>query len=71
MGPRTDFLFARPSFIEGMARVLDLGDTLTEYNESLTGSQADLIALRSDWEMVGQDLRTAVETVRKELPEGR
>ena len=52
-----DFLFARPSFIEGFARVLDFGDTLTEFNQSVTGEQADLIALTMDWQALGFDLR--------------
>ena len=54
------FLFARPSFVEGIARVLDMGDTLTEFNQSLHGSQADRIALASDWMAVGCDIRDAI-----------
>ena len=53
------FLFARPSFLEGWARVFDVGDTLTEYNRSLTPEQADYLAMRADWMAVGDDLRAA------------
>ncbi len=49
-------LYARPSFIEGMGRAIDLGATLVEYNTSLTPEQADLIALRSDIQAVRADL---------------
>ncbi len=55
------FLFARPSFFEGMARVLDLGDTLTEFNRSITPAQANNIALRSDWQVVGNTIRKVAE----------
>jgi len=36
MGRYTDLLYARPSFLEGMARVADIGGTLQVYNESPT-----------------------------------
>lgn len=49
-------LYARPSFLEGMGRAIDLGGTLVEYNTSLTPEQADLIALRSDIQAVRADL---------------
>lgn len=64
MGPVTDFLFARPSFWGGAARVFDLGNTLTEYNRSLTPAQADLVALRSDWRLIAEDMRQAGRTVQ-------
>lgn len=59
MGDYTTFLFARPSFLEGMARVLDLGNTLSEYNRAVTPAQADALALYSDWAAIGQDFRMA------------
>ena len=61
---RTDFLFARPSFIEGIASVLDLGATLIEYNESKTPEDADYIALKSDWGVIGNDIKNAIETFK-------
>ena len=53
----SDYLFARPSFMEGAARMLDLGGTLTEFNQVLTPSQADYYAIRQDWGVVGRGLR--------------
>jgi len=44
----TLFLIARPSFIEGIARLLDFAGTLNEYNTSLDGQQADQLATRAD-----------------------
>jgi hypothetical protein len=62
----SDFLVARPSFCEGMARILDFGNTLNEYNSSPSGEIADEIAIRMDWMMVGKDLRNAMKTVAEE-----
>jgi hypothetical protein len=53
------FLFAEPSFAEGMARVLDLGGNLNEYNRSLTDKQADFWAIYADWRATGEDIRAA------------
>ena len=54
-------LFARPSFIEGMSRVLDLGSTLQQYNSSDTEEEADSEALKNDWRAVGDDLKFSIE----------
>ena len=62
-------LFAKPSFLEGLARCIDLGATLDEYNQSLTQQQADLIALRTDWEVIGEDLEKAILLEEKKLVE--
>jgi len=50
------FLFARPSLCEGMGRLLDFGDTLSEYNSSTDTQEADTNALWSDWLAVGDDV---------------
>ena len=63
MSQFTPFLFARPSFLEGCGRILDFGDTLTQFNTSLTPEQADAIALYLDWSTVGNDLWAAVRAV--------
>lgn len=60
MGDYSFFLFARPSFVEGAARILDFGDTLTEYNRSSSEAEADYNALLADWSAVGQDMRDAL-----------
>ncbi len=61
MNDYSELLFARPSFIGGMSRVLDLGATLTEYNRSKTENEADLKAIASDWRAVGVDIEHAIE----------
>lgn len=56
---KTDFLFAQPSFVGGVASVVDL-EGMNFYNESVSAFEADETALRSDWEMVGGDMREAL-----------
>ncbi len=57
MSSLSRFLFARPSFLEGFARTLDMAGTLNLYNYSTTEKQADSLALRADWRAVGEDIR--------------
>ncbi|NLF08135.1 MAG: hypothetical protein GX594_09180 [Pirellulaceae bacterium] len=59
------FLCARPSFIEGAARILDFGGTMEEFNRSLTPEQADYLALRADWQQIGMDLAHAIDNVKE------
>ena len=59
------FLGARPSFLEGASRLLDFGNTLSEYNTSLTPEQADFLALRGDWGLIGYDWASALAEVNK------
>ena len=63
----SSYLFARPSFIFGIASILDFGNTLTEYNYANSGDQADYLALRSDWYAIGEDIRTAMRILRSEV----
>ncbi len=60
MNKLTGFLYARPSLIEGMSRLIDFGNTLQVYNSSLSPEQADFLALSSDWHVIGDDLRAAM-----------
>ena len=64
----THFLYARPSFAEGAARILDMGGTLNSYNKSLSAEQADLFAIYSDWLSVGADLEVALEKCQADSP---
>lgn len=65
----TTFLFAKPSFLEGLARTIDLGATIDEYNSSLTQEQADLIAIRNDWETIGEDILFSLQNEEENLKE--
>ena len=68
MGRYSELLYARPSFLGGMASVMDIGGTLVDYNGSSSPDLADFYALRSDWRQVGDDLRVAIEAVATEIP---
>ena len=65
----TDFLFAQPGFLRGLAATLDMGATLSVYNESHSPSEADARALASDWSVVGEDIRTAITAFQSEYGE--
>ncbi len=54
------FLCARPSFLEGLARIMDFGQTLNEYNSSPSAQEADFAAIAEDWAMIEQDFRDAI-----------
>lgn len=56
----TDFLFAQPSLLTGVARTFDLFGLFDLYNLSPTPAEADRRALSCDFAMVGQDLVSAM-----------
>lgn len=57
----SDFLYAIPSFLTGMARGLDLFGLFDEYNDSPNDDIADWLAMRADWGVVGLDLAAAMD----------
>lgn len=59
-------LFSMPSFIEGIARILDFGSTLEVYNQSPTPQHADVEALLSDWMAIGEDMTLAIQDITME-----
>lgn len=60
----SDFLFAVPSFGEGVGRIFDWGDALSVYNQSEDGRKADALALWMDMRAVGADLVFAIQNLR-------
>ena len=50
----------KPSFIGGMAKVLDLGNTLSIYDKKIPSQLLDFEALKHDWEKVGEDLYSSI-----------
>lgn len=57
MSDYSTFLFARPSFIEGFGRIMDVGGSLNQYN---TDNDADTTAILMDWLAVKEDFREAL-----------
>lgn len=65
---KTTNLFTQPSFWAGSARVMDLFGAGTRYNTYPTAQEADARALKRDWEVVGQDIKSAVKEYESTLP---
>lgn len=61
MSNESSFLFARPSFFEGVGRLVDFGGALTMYNYSRTPEDADRVALAMDWAAVNREIEAAAE----------
>lgn len=62
-------LGARPSFLEGIARLMDFGNSLNEYKSYPSGVEADHAALAKDWAMIGLDFRNATAEFEAEEAE--
>ena len=63
IGKRMRYRFAMPSFLEGLARIFDFGGTLLEdYEVPGSGFEDDIAAMRSDWIVIGQDMRDVINT---------
>ena len=63
---KTDFLFAQPSFLIGIARLVDICGLMDDYNQSRTEQEADARGLYSDWRITGEDLLRALQTAKDE-----
>ena len=57
---RSDFLFPDTDFITGMGSVLNIAGSYFEFDTSKSENIADQKALRSDWGVIGQDIREAL-----------
>lgn len=66
----SDFLFARPSFLEGLARIFDFSGSLNEYNQSRTPAEADYIALKMDCRAVGLDIQNGLAQAQSLVDHG-
>jgi len=60
IGLDTFRLFKRPSFIAGMAALLNFGGNINKYSADSSGQEADANSLKSDWTAIGNDMRTAI-----------
>ena len=61
----SDFLFARPSFIGGMAKIFDFGGNLRVYNASPTPEMADAKAITEDWKALHSDFMAAIHKLEQ------
>lgn len=65
----TDFLYAKPSFLGGLARLFDFSGFMNTYNDSPNEEMADYLAMKSDWEAVGSDMWKAIQQFESEYVE--
>lgn len=59
----SDYLFARPSFLEGVARNMDLFGSMNVYNTSKTEQEADERAYQEDVSTLKKDMDVAISVV--------
>lgn len=63
---KTDFLFAQPGFLFGLARLFDFSGAFDCYNVSRTESEADVRATLADWHLTGADLCFALNVAQRD-----
>ncbi|MEI6149381.1 MAG: hypothetical protein WCS01_09825 [bacterium] len=62
----TDFLLPRSSFLNGIGSVINIRGQAFSYNASESPTHADFRAIQSDWQVIGDDLREAMNGVVEE-----
>lgn len=64
----SDYLFVQPSFLRGVARVLDVGSTMSNlsYNGTSSPDVADQVALQIDAQTLGEDMQSTLEAILTE-----
>ncbi len=62
----SSFLFVTPTFLTGAGTVINLAGDYYMYNRSNSGQEADLRAISSDFGVIGNDLRAAIEEIKSE-----
>lgn len=66
-----DFLFARPSAANGLARFFDFGGNFDAYNVSVDETEADAKAAYVDWLCVGEALHGVVTKALSAREQGK
>ena len=60
---QTDFLFSNSSYLSGASNIFNLGGNFYEYNSSESEELADSKAIGNDFNIIGNDLTSAMLTV--------
>jgi hypothetical protein len=63
------YSFTRPSFIEGLGRIFDLGHSRRTYEMAPDGAEADARALEQDWQTIGRDFQMILGSPRHTAPQ--
>ncbi len=61
----TDFLFTTPTYLTGAATAFNLAGNFYEFNACESEAEADLLAIRNDFRIIGQDLAKASGSIVK------
>ena len=61
---KSTFLFAMPSMVSGAARMFDFYGLYDRYNQSRNGDEADARAMFNDWSAVGDEINSAVKSLK-------
>ena len=56
---RSNRLFHRASFIDGVGSIINVFGNYYDFNYSKTGEETDRKAIENDWGVVGDDIRNA------------
>jgi hypothetical protein len=66
-----DYIFAKPTFLRGVGRVVDLGGSLTRAAFIISDSpaEADRRALASDVRIIARDMNAALAAVEADVKE--
>ena len=59
----TDFLFATPKTIDGVASIIDLFGVYDMYNDSATPEEADFRAYTADMQALQSDMDVAMKII--------
>ena len=61
----SDFLFVKPSLLNGIARTMDVFAGFTEYHVSKTPEEADYLAVLHDIRAIYKDLEISFQQVKE------
>lgn len=59
---KTNQMFPRTRFLTGMGSVLNISGNYFNFNYSSNEQEADAVAIASDWGMIGQDLKSVLDS---------
>jgi hypothetical protein len=63
---KSDFLFAQPRILFGLARFFDFAGAFDNYNRRRTETEADGRATYADWSITGIDLALVLERLKED-----
>lgn len=63
----SNLLTSKFSFIGGVSQLFDFTTSQNQFTEQLDEETADLMALYSDWYILGEDMNTAVNQFKKNI----